>query len=343
MINDLKDEIKMYLIKKRKYPSQVHIDRIIIILLKIKYLCDNKKYTYEEIINDKKNQELKYKNTTIKTNYNDIKINIFLPLIQYKSLKELVKDLLQNYKTGINTFNKGKKKVCLMSKTNYNCYDIEGKTTYIINNEPLSNYYKLEDFQFFDEVLGLNNKYVEWKEVNFSEFKYAYIYENNPQYIYIKQPKIYETSKLIMNENENIKIIMHTDFKKVSNIKDCGTFINRISKIIIFDDLNTFLQFENKKDDNISIIRYNEKKISSLEKLYEIIKNNRKQKDILIKITVDDIIKNHYRIGLKLYQEKVKFEKKDINKIVDENTRLIKKIELINKRVEEEINKIINK
>lgn len=76
----------------------------------------------------------------------------------------------------------------------------------------------------------------------------------------------------------------------------------------------------------------------------EILKNvNRKQKDILVKITKQDIINNNYRIGFNLYQLEKTNKIKDINKIVDQNTRYLQRLNTLNQQVETQINKLLNR
>jgi len=116
-----------------------------------------------------------------------------------------------------------------------------------------------------------------------------------------------------------------------------------MSKVLLFDEANTFVYYENKKDDKVSIINYNKDKINSLEKLNKIIEINRKQKDILVKTTIEDIKNNCYRIGFRLYQEASVDSTRNINEIVDENTRLIDRLARLNNEIEQEINKLINR
>ena len=80
-----------------------------------------------------------------------------------------------------------------------------------------------------------------------------------------------------------------------------------------------------------------------MDKLEQIIKLNRKQKDVLVKVTPEDIRQNNYRLGFKLYQTEMKGENKSINELVDENTKLVDLLANINQDIELELNKLINK
>ena len=58
---------------------------------------------------------------------------------------------------------------------------------------------------------------------------------------------------------------------------------------------------------------------------------------------LNDLIDNNYRIGFHLYELEKTNKIKDINKIVDENTNYLKRLNIINEKVEKEINKLINR
>ena len=121
--------------------------------------------------------------------------------------------------------------------------------------------------------------------------------------------------------------------------------LSYLNTVILYDEHDTFLIFKYKKgnDENVSIINYDNVKNKSLEKLHEIINNNRRQKDILTKTTITDIRRNYYRIGFKLYQNKLTPDVININDIVEDNTRLIGKLSELNSKIELEINKLINR
>ena len=81
--------------------------------------------------------------------------------------------------------------------------------------------------------------------------------------------------------------------------------------------IHIIILFNNEINKEISIINYDN--IKDLNKLHSIIKNNRKQKDILVKTNYDELRENNLRIGFNLYQLEKDNEIRDINKIVDEN------------------------
>ena len=101
--------------------------------------------------------------------------------------------------------------------------------------------------------------------------------------------------------------------------------------------------FDNIESTEISIINYDKDKINSLDKLYNIIKTNRKQKDILVKTTYNELRENNLRIGFNLYQLEKENKVRDINKIIDENTRLLEQLNDINEDVENYWNKLFTK
>ena len=63
----------------------------------------------------------------------------------------------------------------------------------------------------------------------------------------------------------------------------------------------------------------------------------------LFKTNGKEILDNNSRIGFSLYELDKNDEIKDINKIVDENTKLLEGLNRINETVEEEINKLLNR
>ncbi len=81
----------------------------------------------------------------------------------------------------------------------------------------------------------------------------------------------------------------------------------------------------------------------TLDKLFDIIKSNRKIKDVLIKTNENEIRSNNCRIGFRLYQMNLETKNRGINDIVDQNTLLINRLSNINKRVEVEIDKLFNR
>jgi len=343
MINNLKEEIRKELLKESKYISEERIDRILIYILSLKYHCDNSNIPYESLIKETDPKNIDIEENILITSDDQIKSIKLLKFIRYENLKELVTEYLENNKIGIKLLNQSKKKICIANKLNILIYDLYGNTTYITNKLNITKN-QITIFKFFDKVLNLNNKYSLYEDLNFEDYDSVYIYDNTPKYRFIKENSndTYLLIKEILTKNNNLKIILHTSYKKISNLKQSISIIKYLSKVLL-DEETAYLIYEKNNNQKVSIIDYNKDKINNLDKLFQIIENNRKQKDILVKITIDDIRNNYYRIGFKLYQSNIIETTKNINEIVDENTRLVEKLSTINKLIEEEINKLINR
>ena len=350
MINNLREEITRQIEKEYKYIYKFKIENTLLELLILKYYCDKQELSYQELIKKDSIKEIKIPTKNIEYIIPHIKNIRLLSLIQYENLKDLIKEYINEKTLGINIINSNEKKLCISKNiiNNNTClYDITSTTSYLFDN--IDNYkYDIAIYQFFDLVLDNDNKYLELSTLSdeaLKEYKYVYIFDNIPKYRYIKYSENdqYELIKKLFQKNKNLKVILQTNYKKISNIKDSIFILKYMSKVLLYDDIKCFIYYENKSDENISIINYNKNKIKSLNRLFEIIKNNRKQKDILVKTTITDIKNNRYRIGFKLYQSNVEESIRNINEIVDENTRLIKRLSDINTEIEEEINDLINR
>ena len=353
MINDLIDEIKLQFKKNKRVLLDYNLKRILISLLALKYCCDKFNLSYGDLIKAEKLDDICFPSefNKYKTLCTIDSINL-LTHIQYEKIEDLVKEFLDDSDIGIKIFNKGEKIICVQdysravrSDINFGMYDINGNTTYILDKFSGS-MYVYSVFKFFDEVLGVSNKYLEYNEVSFEDYDYLYIYDGNPIFKFAKNSDNFELIDFIFNllkRNKDLKIILNTKFKKISNVRNVSFIIGYISKILFYDEKNTFISFEKKDDELISIVDYNRDKVKSLDKLFEIIKNNRKMKDVLVKTTVTDISENRYRIGFKLYQDGIEQNIKSINQIVDENTMLINRLSRINDNISQEIDKIINR
>lgn len=342
MIDTLKIEIKKILSKDNRYVSDRTVNINLVYLLNLKYLCDNNKYTYEEIIKLESLDKLNITEENRLLSFGKILLNKLLPLIQYEDIKELVKEYLNQFNKRI--INYGEPILCAHTIFDYSLYDTSGNTTYIID-KLTSSKLGMTIFKFFDQALNLNNKYLSYNEINLNDYKYLYIYDFAPRYRFIKNSDtdVYQFIYYNLRMNNDLKIILHTDFKKASNMRDARVIIKDLKKVLFFDDTNTYLLFQKTEDNNVSIINYNKDKITTLDRLFEVISQNRKTKDVLTKTTTEDIINNRYRLGFKLYQNKLKNDTRNINEIVDENTSLINELSSLNKTIEMEINNLMNK
>lgn len=349
MLNNLKEEIRKTLTRESKYVSNSNIKRHFIGLIALKYCYDKNKFNYEDLI-----KEENYKKITEYTNDTDLKIllsrlidlnviKLFIH-IQYEDLQKIVKEYLKSDTIGIKIINNNFKKICISNKFDEFIYDTKGNTTYVTDRYNITRF-DIAMFKLFDKIFEIENKYETYNNISLDNYEYVYLYNNTPKYRFLKESDNdhYKIIRELLYKNKKLKIYLHTDYKKISNLKDARYIIEYMSKVILFDELNTFVYCETKEEDKISIINYNKDKIKSLDKLFQIIENDRKQKDILVKITGEDIKNNNYRIGFKLYQTGMEESIRNINEIVDENTRLIDRLSRINSEIEQEINKLINR
>lgn len=344
MLDSLYEEITKMASKKRRFVTQSVIDTILIPLFILKYLCDNKVYSYEEIVklDSLENMEIKFQDYPVILG--DPKTNKLLPLIQYEDITSLVKEYLNTLKTGINIINDNEKKVCIPTIYDSSLYDTTGNTIYITNKFSTETR-RINWFRFFDKVLNVNNQYITFNELDITKYNILYIYDFVPKYRFIRNSNndLYDLIRKMMPQNKNLSIILHTPYRKISNMNEAWYLLRYLNTVILYDDYDTFLEFKTKDDDNVSIINYQNIKNKSLPKLHEIIKTNRRQKDILTKTTIGDIRKNYYRIGFKLYQDKITPDVSNINDIVTENTRLVERLSDLDSQIEVEINKLINR
>jgi len=344
MIKVILDELNLL---RDKYRFSIAIDGwniFIAYLIYLKYLCDKGKYNYEEVIDSDDlydiTTEVKYlKRYIIRYMSGDmLSINRIMVKIKDIDTKELLIGFLDYIDKAI-YFHSDSDKVCYIGFDlyNYNYYDDKGNSTYIINDVYQDNY---NIFKVFDEILGINNNYICDKDTDIKDFDYVYLYDDIPRYR-TRNNNIFEVIYEYIKNNNNV--ILCTNYNKISNFSS-GRIVSKYLKTIILNNSNTttLLFNDDNSNGNISIINYDER-IGSTSKLYNIIKSNRKQKDILVKINYKDFVDNNMRIGFKLYQIEKPNKIKDINKIVDENTRYLKRLNSINNIVEQEINILLNR
>ena len=345
LIDRIIEEVNNYIIKKRRYITEEIVENTIVPLFILKYLCDTHVYTYEEIVSLESINEKEIIICGDKVRFSIDTINKLLPLIQYENIYELVNEYInKKYRFGIDIFNNTEKKVCISYEYNNRCYDKYGNTTYITNNFCLFDK-MITWFKFFDLVLDIHNEYITYEELDITKYNYLYINDFVPRYRFIKNSNdnFYGIIRKMINKNKELNIILHTDYKKISNINEGWYILDYLDKVILYDEVDTFLYFKNNDNDEVSIINYDGLKIKELDKLYEIINNNRRMKDVLTKTTIKNIKENHYRIGFRLYQNKLETDIRNINEIVDENTRLLSRLNNLNNDIAKEIDKLINR
>ena len=345
MYNNLSEEIRKCLIKVHNYVSKSTIDSFYILLLLLKYLCDIGKLDYKEIILD---EDISIVFNKIKDEYGLLfgythfinnTSNKLLALIQYENIKELVYDFLEaNRKIGINLIDKAINNTCILRHFDLCNYNSFGGTTYIYTAD---SYEKdaVAKFKIFDLILGVTNKYLYNGKI---DNNVVFIKAENPLYRLAKNDRVLEDVYKIIKEND-IKIILKTQYKKISTFKDKELLNYYVSKVLINEDNNeneAIIIFEKRKDDNISILLYNNN--DNIDDLRERIENN-KEGNRLVKVKIDTIVNNGYRLGFKIYKNEVKEEVKGINDLVDKNRYLMDRLKRINEDIEGEINKLIVK
>ena len=340
MIDELRNDLAKII---RRYTGTCNTNSIgyaLIYLIYLKYLCEKEIMEYNEITQSNDLDDVFLMPTLFKMMFknNYILLNSLLRNIVGVKAKDLVLELLKEYEKEL-IYPINEKKVFyyvrgLLSTFDLSGYDTTGNTIYLY--EKNIRYYNYVIFKIFDEILDVHNEYIEIENDAYVKSDILYIYDATPKYN--SSDKI--TSFIRKNIPLFKKVIYCTKYSKISNFKE-GRYLIHDLKTVIIKDKNTAMIFENNANE-ISIINYNNPKIENIEMLNKIIKMNRKQKDILVKTNYKEIRDNNMRIGFHLYQMDKKEDVFDINKVVDENTRILKELNNLNETVEKEINKLFN-
>ena len=344
-MNELIEFVEKSLKTTQKYVSSTRLSDVIIEILKLKYCCDKKLINYEEVIRSEEPDKIKIEGAPFDIRISSEATLKALALIQYDDLKDLLLEYLRLRKFIFDPFDK-ETKICISNRYNFSMYDISGNTIYVPNllkKSALSNR-EIVNFKFYDLVLGKKNQYMEYSETDCDKYENVLICDETPRYIYIEnevEKEIIDLIRTFLRTNKNV--VLKTTFKKISNIRNFRFILKYLDKIVLFDDETTYCYFKNKEDLDISIIDYAKSKIESEEDLRNIIKEDLEKRDVLVKTSVEEIMKNNYRIGFKLYQDKEKSEKRNINAIVDANTKLINELKDYDSRIAKEIDKLINR
>ena len=339
-MNDLLKDIEEF---ENRYNYKFNDSKKILLieyLIHLKYLCDKDIYKYEDVIEKEEIYDISL--DTNKLSYHNLKsklpINTLLLKIKKKNIKKLLLELLDYIDKPIE-FNNDKDKVLYIDLSHdiIHYYNRYGNGTYI-SKTSIRLY---QTFKAFDEILGINNTYIEKQDISdYKDYDCVYIFDDIPKYRLNRYDNIYNDINKLIRNNKNI--VLYTNYSKISNFSD-GRIISRYIKTIILNNTKAIMIFNNTESTEISIINYNKDKINSLDKLYNIIKTNRKQKDILVKTTYNELRENNLRIGFNLYQLEKENKVRDINKIIDENTRLLEQLNDINEDVENYWNKLFTK
>ena len=265
-------------------------------------------------------------------------INRILLSVKHMSSKEILLEYLEYLDKPLYLHSDNESIAYLNIESNiYSYYNKNGNATYIMR---IVDYY--DTFKVFDKILNINNKYISLKDIesNLNNYNYDYIYIYDNSFRFSKSSdNLLETIDKFLPITNNIVLIAR--YSKISNFRE-GRFLSRYIKTIVLDNKQAIMHFQKKKD-NDEIVIINTDNIEDKSKLLSIIKNNRKQKNVLIKITLQDLRDNNYRIGFNLYNLEKANKIKDINKIVDENTEYLERLNRINQTVEAEINRLLNR
>lgn len=338
-MNELIKEIKSYAKSFDTVIFETKIYDFIAYLIYLKYLCDTGKYKYEDVIASDNLYLLTKDMARLArvSNNGNIHINSLLRVIKDNDIKKLILEFLDYVEKPIEFHNDNDQLLYFHFYRNiFPYYNTNGNATYILDSYINDNY---DIFKIFDKVLGINNKYIETKNIDeLANYDYVYVYDDVPKYRLSKY-NVYNDINIYIKNNKNV--VMYTNYNKISNFGD-GRIISKYIKTVIINNNKAVMLFNNSNIKDISIISYNTK-INSLDKLYTIIKNNRKQKDVLVKTTYEELKENNLRIGFNLYQLEKNNEIRDINKIVDENTEYLNILNIINEKVEKEINVLLNR
>ena len=338
MIKEILDELDNIGLQK-KIKRLVNRENVFIAyLICMKYLCEIGEYHYEEVIENNSLYEIFADIRKINRFYlGDCNLPVNRILIQLKKFntKELLLEFLETMDKPI-YWQEDKERIAFLNieKNPFPFYYQKGNVTYISNM--ITNDW-LGHFKIFDKILGIENHYLFINDVEIEKYDYIYLFDDKPKLSSLRANLFNHLRTYILHNNN---IVLITNYNKISNFRD-GIFLIRYIQTIIIEGDKTTICFKNQKEENeITIINYQKERIKDIQK---VIKNNRKQKDVLIKVTHKELIENNYRIGFNLYQLEKTSKIIDINKIVDENTRYLKKLNSINEQVEREINKLLNR
>ena len=338
MINDLIHEINTVINKNRILLNQGIV--FIPYLIHLKYLCEENIHSFDEVIaNDQLYPLTKESTRYLKHNSNTkLPINRILLSVKHMSSRDLLLAYLEYLDKPLYLHDDNERIAYLNIESNiYSYYNKDGNVTYIMR---LPESY--DTFKVFDKILGIDNKYISIKDIenDLDNYNYDYIYIYDNSFRFSKySDNLLDTIDKFFHITSNI--VLMARYSKISNFRE-GRFLSRNIKTIVLDNKQAIMHFQKKKD-NDQIVIINTDNIKDKCKLLSIIKNNRIQKDVLIKITLQDLRDNNYRIGFNLYNLEKANKIKDINKIVDENTEYLERLNRINQTVEIEINRLLNR
>lgn len=338
--------------KDLKYITQINTEKIYLYLLYIKYLGTLKE--------EKKTLKMLFDNDDLKELYKYLNKNYGFSLylmknVNLKMLLKLMKDY--NYKDLLMEYLSLKENVDIEILGIFK--NPKDKVLYLNDSENIHNYlnnipshdYVAETidgrkkpslilFNLVDQMLGIKSQsYDTLKEVDLDKYDLVIINDTSPSYIFSSSSDdnlIRSINRYFYLENNyQGKIILKTNFNKISKFPYPGLIKERLSKVMLHKDvtnLMVYMEFNCDNNDSISLILINDEKYN-FDELKSLITNNRSKKNCLLKIKPDQMIENNYRISFKMYEEKNIEKVKAMNDIVDENSILTERLENLNEEI----------
>ncbi len=334
---------------KRIFTEELYIE-----VAYIKYICENNigDITFLNINNDNFKEKISELVNYKRFAFINVPLDIekVFKITKNVSSYELIENMLKENKNnlGINIIDKNEKKLCVLKDLSINAYDRYGNTVYLYPRT-IAKY----RFTMLDEILNVKNEYIpSLDSIDYSigkDIKYVYIsteFKKEKIYDLHSMTDISEITKRYLKLGKTV--IVRTIYRNISSITG---FYSLIDKVIISNDSDQAMAFFNQEKNwkmndagMISLILYDKDKISNIEKLKKVLVENRENPKYLIKIKLRDFRMNNNRIGFKLYSTEKNMKKaKTINELVDANTKIIRKLKLLDNTIAAEMDKIISK
>lgn len=355
-ISVIKQELKI----GKQYISNFVLGNIYLRIIFVKYLStlkDSKIKNYIKEENIEKIYEVLKEDYQVGSFYLE-RIDLFklLKLMKSHKYKELLKELLENNKDKDNErlkiFENKSDKVLYLNYEEIISNYPQGSKKYDFVMTSLDErkmiYY--ENYKMLDKMLNKNNNYYNMlNDINLNDYglvivndseSYSRFNNSEENFFDLLYRKFYVQNKY------NGKLILKTNFNKISKFPNKWLIRSNLTKVILHKNVSNstvYMEFNENNNDSISLILLNEELERDNDKLKEIIKTNKVQKNILIKVKPQEIIDNNLRISFKMYQSKNIEEVKKINDIVDENSNYTKQLENLNKKIESEVNKLLER
>ncbi len=339
------------------YTNKRYLNSIFILVMYIKYMCENNidELSFNNINNDNVYDYIKILCKKYNSIRSDLKIDIetIFDITKDVSSLDLIEELFKRNenKLGISLLNKNLRKACALFSDDISAYDRYGNTIYYNKTYNGNISYKL-----LDEMFGVSNKYIELsrneKIVINDDVDLVYINDYYKSYD-LTTKRIYDNDNneicLLTNEllSRGIDVVLKSKYRCISLI-DVTYFYSQLDKIILGNESSnddSMIMFKAyKSSEDISIILYDKDYITGIDKLKEVIKDNKENSNYLIKVTYHDLLNNGCRIGFKLYSNEINKEKnKTIQQIIDDNERLMSELKILDHIIETETDYLINK